>query len=52
MTLINSATFEALKRKHPSLSPAMPEVDQHTYTGGKIQAMSHVTPTMVEKFSP
>ena len=49
VTLINSATFEALKRRHPSLSLTKPEVDLHTYTGGKIQAMGQVILPVIYK---
>ena len=49
VTLINSATFEALKRRHPSLSLTKLEVNLQTYTGGKIQAMGQVILPVIYK---
>ena len=49
VTLIKSATFEALKRRHPSVSLTKPEVDLHTYSGGKIQTMGQVILPVIYK---
>ena len=42
VTVLNSATFDALKKRQPSLSLSKPEIDLQTYTGSRIKVMGQI----------
>ena len=42
VTVLNSATFDALKKRQPSLSLSKPEIDLQIYTGSHIKVMGQI----------